>query len=209
MTSRIDLQNESHPYPQICKERSGILSNYGGILLLGVHDSGRISGIDPSAVGQIKKDFVTTINNPQKIHPPAYLSVDDVQVQDQTILYVYVPESSQAHRCNGRTENSNKPHGFGVLAPSTFTPFPKNPVIGAFFREIHRADELGSGMRNMMHYGKAYGGEDPQMIEGDVFRIIVNVPVYRAVEKPAEQKELEQAHQQGGPVRGPVRSPVA
>jgi len=62
-----------------------------------------------------------------------------------------------------RTENSNKPHGFGVLDPDTFTPFPKNPVIGAFFREIHRADELGSGMRNMIRYGKAYGGEDPQM----------------------------------------------
>ena len=342
---------------------------------------------------------MTTINNPQKIHPPAYLSVEEVQVQDQTVLHVYVPESSQVHRCNGRiydrnedgdlditdhtrlvselyarkqatysenkvypyagledlrpdlidkcrrlagvwrdghpwlnmddmeliksaqlyqtdpetgksglnlagilllgndrvilsavphhrtdlilrkvnldryddrdlvrtnllesyerimafvqkhlpdpfylegtnrisirdaifrevasnilihreyrnafpakliiergqvrTENSNKPHGFGVLDPQTFTPFPKNPVIGAFFREIHRADELGSGMRNMMRYGKAYGGEDPQMIEGDVFRIIVKVPEYGAVEKPPEQKEPEQAHQQGGPV---------
>ena len=55
-------------------------------------------------------------------------------------------------------------------------PVPKNPVIAAFFREIHRADELGSGMRNMMKYGKAYGGEDPEMIEGDVFRTIVKYP---------------------------------
>ena len=31
------------------------------------------------------------------------------------------------------------------------------------------ADELGSGMRNKMKYGKAYGGEDPQMIEGMCF----------------------------------------
>ncbi len=63
----------------------------------------------------------------------------------------------------------NKPHGFGVLNPATFTPLPKNPVIGAFFREIHRADEFGSGMRRMMRYGKAYGSSDPEMIEGDVF----------------------------------------
>ena len=77
-----------------------------------------------------------------------------------------------------RTENSNKPHGFGVLNPATFTPFPKNPVIGAFFREIHRADELGSGMRKMMRYGKSYGDADPEMIEGDVFRIIVKVPEF-------------------------------
>ncbi|MBE9529895.1 MAG: hypothetical protein IMF00_01370 [Proteobacteria bacterium] len=80
-----------------------------------------------------------------------------------------------------RTENSNKPHGFGVLNPTTFTPFPKNPVIGAFFREIHRADELGSGMRKMMRYGKAYGGADPEMIEGDVFRIIVKVPEFQQI----------------------------
>jgi ATP-dependent DNA helicase RecG len=77
-----------------------------------------------------------------------------------------------------RTENSNKPHGIGVLDPATFTPFPKNPVIGAFFREIHRADELGSGMRKMMRYGKVYGDADPEMIEGDVFRIVVKVPEF-------------------------------
>ncbi len=75
-----------------------------------------------------------------------------------------------------RTENSNNPHGFSTLNPATFTPFPKNPVIAAFFRETHRADELGSGMRKMMKYGKAYDGKDPEMIEGDVFRTIVKYP---------------------------------
>jgi ATP-dependent DNA helicase RecG len=49
-------------------------------------------------------------------------------------------------------------------------------IIGAFFREIYRADELGSGMRKMMRYGKAYGGADPELIEGDVFRMIIKVP---------------------------------
>ncbi len=28
----------------------------------------------------------------------------------------------------------------------------------------------------MMKYGKAYGGEDPERVEGDVFRIIVKYP---------------------------------
>ncbi|MGM0540512.1 MAG: AlbA family DNA-binding domain-containing protein [Thermodesulfobacteriota bacterium] len=91
-------------YQTIC----AFLNRYGGTLLLGVHDSGRITGIDPSAVPQIKKDFVTTINNPQKIHPPAYLSVEEVQVQDQAVLHVYVPESSQVHRCNGRIYDRNE-----------------------------------------------------------------------------------------------------
>ena len=73
------------------------------------------------------------------------------------------------------TWNANRPHGFGLLNPDSFAPYPKNPVIGAFFREIDRADELGSGMRNLMKYGKAYGGADPQLIEGDVFRMIISV----------------------------------
>ena len=80
-----------------------------------------------------------------------------------------------------RTENSNKPHGFGVINPTDFSPFPKNPVIGKFFRQIGWADELGSGMRKLMKYGKAYGGADPEMIEGDIFRIIVKVPEFGPV----------------------------
>ena len=77
-----------------------------------------------------------------------------------------------------RTENSNKPHGFGALNPESFTPFPKNPVISRFFRQIGMADELGSGIRKMMRYCKAFGGADPEMIEGDVFRILVKVPEF-------------------------------
>ncbi len=74
------------------------------------------------------------------------------------------------------TENSNKPHGYGPINPENFSPYPKNPVIARFFREIGRADELGSGMRKLIKYGKAYGGSDPEMIEGDIFRIIVKCP---------------------------------
>jgi len=85
-----------------------------------------------------------------------------------------------------RTENSNNPHGFGTLNPATFTSFPKNPVIGSFFREIGRVDELGSGMRKMMKYGKSYGGADPEMIEGDVFKIIVKVPEFGRVKTKDE-----------------------
>jgi len=81
------------------------------------------------------------------------------------------------------TENANRPHGFGPLDLDTFIPYPKNPIIGAFFREIYRADELGSGMRKLMKYGEAYGGERPQMIEGDLFRMIVKVPEFKFLEK--------------------------
>ena len=360
-------------YETVC----AFLNRHGGTILLGVTNSGEIQGIDSNAVNRIKKDFVTTINNPQKIYPPAYLTVDEANVKGKQILHIYVPESSQVHRCNGRiydrnedgdlditdhtrqvaelyqrkqatysenkiypfarledmrsdlinkcrrlagvwrddhpwlgmdnlellksaqlyqtdpgtgksgitlagilllgndrlilsavphhrtdlilrkvnldryddrdlvttnliesyerimafvrkhlpdpfyiegierisirdaifrevasnilihreytnafpakliiepgqvrTENSNKPHGFGVINPTDFSPFPKNPVIGKFFRQIGWADELGSGMRKLMKYGKAYGGADPEMIEDDIFRTIVKVPEF-------------------------------
>jgi ATP-dependent DNA helicase RecG len=78
------------------------------------------------------------------------------------------------------TDNPSRPHGFGRLDPETTVPFQKNPVIGAFFRQIDRADELGSGMRKMMLYGKKYGGADPEMVEGDIFRTVISIPEYGA-----------------------------
>lgn len=360
-------------YETVC----AFLNRHGGTLLLGVGDAGEVTGVDPDSVEQMKKDFVTAINNPQKINPACYLSVDEVQIDRKTVLHIFVPESSQVHRCNERifdrnedgdlditdhtrtvaelyhrkqttysenkiypyatlehlrkdliakcrkidtlrreehpwvhmdaldflksaqlyqtdpetgksdvtlagilllgkddviltavphhrtdlilrkinldryddrdlvctnliesyerimafvakhlsdpfylegdrrisirdaifrevasnilihreymnafpakliiecgqvrTENSNKPHGFGLINPETFSPFPKNPVIARFFREIGRADELGSGVRKLMKYGKAYGGSDPKLVEGDVFRSTVKYPDY-------------------------------
>ncbi|WP_076790617.1 RNA-binding domain-containing protein [Chlorobium sp. KB01] len=377
-------------YDTVC----AFLNRHGGTILLGVQDDGTLQGIEPDAVTQIKKDFVTAINNPLKLTPPTYLSIDVAEVDGKSLLRIYVPESSQVHRCNGRiydrnedgdlditdhttqvahlyqrkqatfsenrvhpwiqvkdlrpeliekcrryarinkdnhswadmddlqllksaqlyqedpetkqngvtlagvmlfapdqlilkvcpahrtdlilrkvnvdryddrdlvrtnlidsydrilasvqkhlpdpfylegierrslrdaifrevasnmlihreyssgvpcrfiieygqvtTFNANRPHGFGLLNPDTFAPYPKNPVIGAFFREIDRADELGSGMRKMMIYGKKYGGADPQLIEGDVFRMIISVPEFG--EKPSHILEVSSRPESG------------
>lgn len=71
------------------------------------------------------------------------------------------------------TENANKPHGHGLIDPANFTPFPKNPVIARVFKEMGRADELGSGVKNIFLFTKAYSGADPQLLEEDIFRIII------------------------------------
>jgi ATP-dependent DNA helicase RecG len=105
-----------------------------------------------------------------------------------------------------RTENSNRPHGFGLINPETFSPFPKNPVIARFFREIGRADELGSGVRKLMKYGKAYGGSDPKLVEGDVFRIVVKYPDFDA--RQTNQIKLRpESEAQSGPELGPELGP--
>ena len=360
-------------YETVC----AFLNQHGGTLILGVSDDGDIHGIDQDAIAQIRREFVTAINNPQKITPPVYLTMEEVAVGDKILLWVYVPESSQVHRCNGRiykrnedgdlditdhtvqvaqlyqrkqasysentvfphlslddldrnliaecrkaaalsrenhpwkglndsellqsaqlyqtdpetgksgitragilllgkqlpllqavphhrtdlilrkvnldryddqdfvdvnlvesydrimafvrkhlpdpfyldgtnsisirdtifrevasnilihreytsafpakliiefgqvrTENSSRPHGFGRITLQNFTPFPKNPVIARFFRQIGRADELGSGVRKIMQYGRTYGGADPQLVEGDVFKMLMQVPEF-------------------------------
>lgn len=70
-------------------------------------------------------------------------------------------------------ENANIPHSYGELNPSNFTPYPKNPNIAKVFREIGFADELGSGVKNLYKYSKTYGGSDPMITEGEVFKIEV------------------------------------
>ena len=75
-----------------------------------------------------------------------------------------------------RTENSNKPHGRGVINPDTFSPFPKNPNICRMFKEIGLADELGSGVRKLFKYVKIYsGGKEPILIEEDIFTVIIPI----------------------------------
>lgn len=101
-TCRNSLNRDA--YETVC----AFLNRHGGMILLGVQDSGEVIGIAPDVIGQMKKDFVTAINNPQKLHPPAYLSVDEMTLDGKPILRIYVPESSQVHRCNGHIYDRNE-----------------------------------------------------------------------------------------------------
>jgi len=348
------------------------LNRNGGHLFLGVEDKGGIVGINPEAIEKVKKEFVTSMNNPQKISPNFYLSVEEIEIEGKVVLYIFVPESSQVHRCNGKifdrnedgdmditdntnlvsgmymrkqgeytenrifpfaeiselkaellikvrkmaanersdhpwksmndlellksaglflkdpqsgkegitlggilifgneelihaalphyrtdailrrvnleryddrddirvnlldsyerlmhfvskhlndnfylegdirislrdkifrevvsnllihrefanpfpakliiekdrvfVENSNKSHGNGIIDPENFSPFPKNPTIAKFFKEIGWVDELGSEVINIYKYNKIYSGVEPTFIEGDIFKTII------------------------------------
>lgn len=70
-------------------------------------------------------------------------------------------------------ENANRAANDGCITVDNLEPNPKNPIIAAFFRNIGYADQLGSGVRNLFKYSKYYSGREPQLIEGDVFRIMV------------------------------------
>lgn len=70
-------------------------------------------------------------------------------------------------------ENANRAEKTGCITMENLEPNPKNPIIAAFFRNIGFADQLGSGVRNLFKYSKYYSGQEPQFVEGDIFRIIV------------------------------------
>lgn len=71
------------------------------------------------------------------------------------------------------TENWNKALTFGKLNPNNFTPYPKNPILAKFFMNINRADSLGSGVRNLYKFTKIYSDSEPDLEEGDVFKITI------------------------------------
>ncbi len=73
-------------------------------------------------------------------------------------------------------ENGNKPHRMGTVNLSNISPFPKNPVIASFFRQINRAEELGSGFRKLSRYGKIYFGAEPTVQDKDIFRFEAKYP---------------------------------
>lgn len=74
---------------------------------MGVQDNGEISGVEKAAVARIKKDFVTAINNPNKLYPPLYLQMYEYTINDKKVLAVYVPVSSQVCRHRGRIFDRN------------------------------------------------------------------------------------------------------
>lgn len=74
----------------------------GGHIFLGVKDNGTILGIEPDCVDRMKKNFVTSVNNENKMYPPLYLTPLEYEYEGKIIFYIRVPLSSNVCRCNGR-----------------------------------------------------------------------------------------------------------
>jgi ATP-dependent DNA helicase RecG len=99
-------------------------------------------------------------------------------------------------RDNMYTENANRAVSDEAITPENLQPNPKNPIIASFFRNIGYADDLGSGVRNLYSCVKRYSGKDPQLLGGDVFKIIVPLDDYYsfdAGENKAQLKRNERA----------------
>lgn len=73
------------------------------------------------------------------------------------------------------TRNASRPVFEGEIDLNNFTPVPKNPVIADVFMQIGLAEELGSGVRNLMKYTKLYSGGEPVFNDGLVFTAFVPI----------------------------------
>ena len=86
------------------------------------------------------------------------------------------------------TENANKVYRYGQIKADNFTPYPKNPITANFFANIGRADELGSGGRNLYKYIKIYAGGAPVLFEDDIFKI--EIFLEKSIEAESADKPL-------------------
>lgn len=112
---------------------------------------------------------------------------DDIRISVRNLIFREVIANTLIHReytnpfpakliigqNRVQTENANKAHTALHLEPETFSPYPKNPVIARVFKEIGRADELGSGVRNIYRYYNLYASHKPLLSEQDVFKCSV------------------------------------
>ena len=88
------------------------------------------------------------------------------------------------------TENANKPRILGYIDLNNYSPYPKNPKIANFFKEIGLADELGSGIRKIVKYTRIYSGGVPEFKDDEVFK--VNIPINKVVESNIEYLSSEE-----------------
>lgn len=111
----------------------------GGDIFLGIKDDGKIVGVDEDAIESIKKDFVTTINNPQKLNPPLYLSIQTIKIENKNILYIHVPISHAVHSLNNKIFDRNNESDINITG--------QNANIAKLYllkQDVHTEDKIFS-----------------------------------------------------------------
>ena len=137
----------------------------GGHILLGVKDNKEIIGVDPNKVDEIIKNFITSINNPQKIYPPLYLIPEPIEINNKIVIYIRIPEGYQVCRHNGKildrsyegdiniTDNSELVYKMYARKQNTYFVNKVYPNINLDFLDtniIQRAKEMAR-VRNINH----------------------------------------------------------
>lgn len=83
-------------------------NRYGGYMILGVEDSGKPLGVNQKAARNIRKNFISVLNDPKKMSPTLYLTLEEFEYDGKLLLYVYIPVTSTVERCAGRIYDRNE-----------------------------------------------------------------------------------------------------
>jgi len=89
-------------------------NRYGGHIILGVCDDGTPIGVNHNAAPQMKKNFVSMLNNPQKTSPSLFLNLEEVILDGMLLLHAHIPVSSQIQSCSGRIYDRNEDGDFDI-----------------------------------------------------------------------------------------------
>lgn len=87
---------------------SSFSNRYGGYIIPGVDDNGTPVGINTNYLHDMKKNFVNQLNNPDKMSPTLYLSLEEFEIDGKFLLACFVPYSSAVVKYNGRIFDKNE-----------------------------------------------------------------------------------------------------
>lgn len=96
-----------------------MLNRNGGHIFLGINDNGDIVGVYKDCIKNMKKDFVSQCNNPEKLFPTAHLDIKEYIIDGKHILYIYVYESSDVHKTANKIYDRNEDGDFDITTNTT------------------------------------------------------------------------------------------
>ena len=111
----VEYKEAKNAIPETAYETVSSFSNrYGGYIIFGVDDKGNVQGINPNSIVQMKKNFTNQLNNPNKMSPTLYLSLEEHEINGSKVLVCFVPSSSAVVKCSGRIYDRNEDGDFDI-----------------------------------------------------------------------------------------------
>ena len=90
---------------------SSFSNRYGGHILLGVENDGRISGVNPASASGMRKNFANMLNNPNLFTPTLFIALEEAEIDGETVLWCYVPPTSQVVMYSSKIYDRNAVDG--------------------------------------------------------------------------------------------------
>ena len=74
-------------YETICS----FLNHNGGCILVGVNDNGKIIGLNPDKIQDLRNNIITTVKNKDLFMPTIYLTPEVIYVEDKVVMALKIP----------------------------------------------------------------------------------------------------------------------